>query len=251
MTNQGTADWDSMWAQSEADVDTILREESTPRWQQIEHAVRMRFGGFDRLKVVEIGAGHGTNAIHFARRGAIATVIDTSAVALSGARKIADKLDLKLNVVEADLFKLPPEFLGAFDLSCSFGLAEHFLGPERLGVIRAHLEVIQRKGLAVIGVPNRWAPTYRAWMGVLKARGHWPLGTEVPFSQGELRTLIGDAGGQVLSVGYGSLPASIVNYLVNPVFHNAGRRGVRAPQVRSPLDCLAYELTAIAQRTDE
>ncbi len=243
------ADWESMWAKAEINVAGVLREERTPRWRQIEQEVRLQFGDFRGLRVVEIGGGFGTNAIQFARRGATATVLDTSPSALAGAGTIAKELGVTLRTINTDLFRPREDLIGAFDVCCSFGLAEHFLDAKRLDVIAAHLTYIQPNGLAIISVPNRWAPTYRAWMGTLKARGHWPLGTEVPFSRSELSSLVEEAGGNVASFGYGSFPSSVIKFLLNPGLNKLGRRGLLTPEVRTPFDRLAYELTVFAQRT--
>ncbi len=100
----------------------------------------------------------------------------------------------------------------------------------------------------MIGVPNRWSFPYRTWMGFLKWRNHWPLGTEEPFGASELTARLRLAGGRIHHVGYGSFAATVVGYSVNPFLHNAGRPGIRRPQFRTPLDPLAYELLVIASR---
>lgn len=146
-------------------------------------------------------------------------------------------------LVEADLFALPPELLGAFDTSMSFGLCEHFLGERRLGVVRAHLDLVRPGGVALLGVPNRYAPVYRLWMAALKATGSWPLGTEEPFSAAELRRLAVQAGGRPLPAAYGSFAASVVGHEVNQALYRLGRKGLPVPQLQLPLlDRLAYEL---------
>jgi len=125
----------------------------------------------------------------------------------------------------------------------SFGLCEHFLGERRLAAVAAHLELARPGGLALLGVPNRLAPAYRLWMAALKRRGTWPLGTEEPFSAGELAALAGAAGGEPLEPVYGSFAASLVGHGVNQALYKLGRRGLRVRQVRVPvLDRFAYEL---------
>ena len=91
--------------------------------------------------------------------------------------------------------------------------------------------------------PNRLAPAYRLWMGLLKARGTWPLGTEEPFGATELRDLALRGGGRPLPPAYGSFLGSLVNHGVNQALFKLGRRGLPVPHVRLPLvDRLAYEL---------
>jgi hypothetical protein len=125
----------------------------------------------------------------------------------------------------------------------SYGLAEHFLGPRRLTVVTAHLEALRPGGLALIGVPNALAPAYRAWKGLMQRRGTWSLGTEEPYSAGELTRLAREAGGEPLAPIHGSFAASLVNHGVNQALFKLGRRGLPIPQLRTPfLDRFAYEL---------
>jgi len=237
------ADWERQWRDEPLDAAAPARESRTLRWREQERLVRERFGGFDGLRAIELGAGRGLNAFLFAQRGARVTLLDNAPTPLAQARALFDAHCVPLETVEADLFELPPETRGAFDVSMSYGLCEHFLGERRLGVVRAHLNVLRPGGLALLGVPNRYAPVYRAWTWTLMRRGTWPLGTEVPFSAAELRTLARQAGGEPLEPRYGSFVASVVNHGANQVLFKLGRRGLPIPQVRVPIvDRLAYEL---------
>jgi SAM-dependent methyltransferase len=243
MARETTADWDAQWTKEPLDLDAPRREAQTPRWRAQEQLVRERFGGFEGLHAIEIGSGRGLNAFLFAERGAEVTLVDESPVALEQARELFAAARVPATTVQADLFDLPDELRGAFDVSMSYGLCEHFLDERRLAVVRAHLDPLRPGGLALLGVPNRFAPVYRLWTWTLMRRGSWPLGTEVPFSASELRELARRAGGEPLEPRYGSFVASVVNHGVNQALFKLGRRGLPIPQVRVPVvDRLAYEL---------
>jgi SAM-dependent methyltransferase len=237
------ADWDAQWRVEPLDPAAAQAEARTPRWRAQERLVRSRFGGFDGLEVVELGAGRGLNALLYGQRGARVTLVDLSTFVLEQAGELFGRLGVEAELVEGDVFDLPELVRDRFDVSMSFGLAEHFLGERRLKVVGAHLEALRPGGLALLGVPNRYAPAYRLWMAALKARGTWPLGTEEPFSAGELAALAREAGGQPLEPEYGSFVGSLVNHGLNQALFKLGRRGLPVPQVRLPvLDRLAYEL---------
>jgi SAM-dependent methyltransferase len=237
------ADWEQQWREEPLDLDAPRREAATPRWRAQERLVEERFGGFEGLNAIEIGAGRGLNGLLFAERGAHVTLLDNAPTPLAQARSLFARADVAVETVEADLFALPASANDAFDVSMSYGLCEHFLEDRRLAVVRAHLDVLRPGGLALIGVPNRYAPVYRLWVATLKRRGTWPLGTEVPFSAGELRDLATRAGGRPLEPVYGSFIASVVNHGVNQALFNLGRGGLPIPQTSLPgLDRLAYEL---------
>ena len=237
------AQWDEQWRLTPIDLEAPASEARTPRWRAQERLVRGRFGSFEGVRAIELGAGRGLNGLLFAQRGADVTLLDNLPRALEQARELWDANGVSFHGAEADLFALPDELRGAFDVSMSYGLCEHFLGERRLAVVRAHLEVLRPGGLALIGVPNRRGVVYRAWKAVLERRGGWPFGTEEPFTARELSTLARLAGGKPLAPVYGSFASSLVDHSVNQVLHKLGRRPLPRPQVRVPgLDRLAYEL---------
>jgi SAM-dependent methyltransferase len=243
------ADWDAHWRVEPLDPAVAEAEERTPRWRGQERIVRARLGGFEGLRAIEIGAGRGLNGLLYARRGAHVTLLDESGFPLEQARELYAAHGVGFEAVEADVLALPTKLDGAFDVSMSFGLCEHFLGERRRAVVAAHLALLRPGGLAFLGVPNRRAPVYRLWMGILKRRGTWPLGTEEPFSAGELATLARAAGGRPLEPVYGSFVGSLVNHGLNQALFKLGRRGLRVPQLELPLlDRFAYELLLPVER---
>jgi SAM-dependent methyltransferase len=237
------ADWDAQWRAEPLDGAAATAEAGTPRWRAQERLVRERFGGFKGLKAVELGSGRGLNGALYASRGAEVTLVDRSRLVLEQAEELYAVFGAAFEAVEADVFALPVELLGQFDVAMSFGLCEHFLGDRRLAAVAAHLELVRPAGLALLGVPNRRAPAYRLWVATLKRRGTWPLGTEEPFSAAELERLARQAGGDPLEPVYGSFAASLVGHGVNQALYKLGRGGLPVPQVRTPvLDRFAYEL---------
>lgn len=244
MSSRGeqAADWNAVWRDTPEfeDLDAELRG---LRWRVQRELVTQRRSEIEGLRVIEVGAGRATNALLYALHGASATVLDGSAVALEQAVERFARHGLDLETVEADVLELPTNLLGRFDVSMSFGLCEHFLGDRRRRVVSAHVELLNDSGIAMVNVPNRLSPFYRAWMGLAKWRGTWTLGTEVPFSARELRTLAMQAGGRPLSPVYVGGLGTLVGQGVNPVLRRLGRSEVRVPQTKIPvLDLLAYDL---------
>ena len=237
------ADWESQWRAEPLDLTAATAEERTPRWRAQERLVDRLLGGFVGLRVVELGAGRGLNGLLHARRGAHVTLVDDSPLALAQAQELFRASDAEFEPLQADVFDLPTELFGGFDVSMSFGLCEHFLGERRRASVAVHLDLVRDGGLVFLGVPNRFSPVYRLWMATLQRRGTWPLGTEEPFSPAELAALARAAGGRPLSPAFGSFLASAVNHGVNQVLFKLGQRGLPVPQVRTPgLDRFAYEL---------
>ncbi len=241
--SEQAADWDAVWLKDDPDLDDARAEESGLRWRVQRDLVTQRRGGIEGLRIIEIGAGRATNALLYALHGAKATVLDQSAIALEQAAARFAQHDIEVETVEADVFDLPAELLGAYDVSMSFGLCEHFLDERRRGVVAAHVDLLTPDGIAMVNVPNKYSPFYRAWMGLAKRRGTWTLGTEVPFSARELCDLARRSGGTPLDpVHVGGL-GTIVNHGMNPVLRRVGLSELPVPQVQIPgVDLLAYDL---------
>ncbi len=242
--HEQAADWDALWeAGPEAGAEDLTLEARSIRWRTQEELVERHVGAFEGLRVIEVGGGRAENGLLYAKRGAHVTVLDRSPVALRQAQSRFAKHDLPLETIEADVFALPNNLLGNFDVSMSFGLCEHFLGERRHGVVAAHLELLRPGGLALINVPNRLSPIYRLWMATAKLRGRWVLGTEVPFSGREMLRLARACGGRPLRPVYCGGLGTIVNQGVNPVLTKLGAQPLAISQRRIPgLDYLAYDL---------
>jgi len=244
------ADWAGIWEETAFDRDADAKEEATPRWRAQERIVREDLGGFDSLAVIEIGAGRGLNAMLYGKRGADVTLLDVEDVALEQAARVYGDHALSFTPVRGDVFDLPADLLGRFDVSMSFGLCEHFAGETRTDVISAHLRLLRPGGIAMIGVPNRLSPVYRLWKAALERRGSWPFGTEIPYSAGELARRGRSAGGEPLAPAYGSFASSFVGHGVNQVLYKLGHKGLPLPQLQLPLlDRMAYELLVPIRRT--
>lgn len=198
MTEPNTPElWDDIWragASADEHRRNVAREELSIRWQRIEERVRARFGGFEDLRVIEIGAGAGTNAAAMAKRGAAVTLLDYSPLALGRARELFAANGLEAEFLEANALELPDAMRGASDIAMSFGLNEHFTGPERIGIFRAHLDALREGGIAIVSVPNARNAPYRASKWVAERTGRWKLGVEVPFTRKELESICGRLG---------------------------------------------------------
>jgi 2-polyprenyl-3-methyl-5-hydroxy-6-metoxy-1,4-benzoquinol methylase len=238
-----TADWDAMWSGLGEEADDPTAELTSLRFRVQDQILTNAFGSMQGLKVIEIGSGRATNALLYALRGADATVLDSSPIALEQARRRFASRGLEVTTIESDVFALPEDARGRFDVSMSFGLCEHFAGERRSGVIAAHVELLKPGGIAMVNVPNRLSPFYRLWMGLAKRRGTWTLGYEVPFSGRELVRLARESGGVPMRPLYLGGLGTLVNHGPNVLLERIGRRPLPVPQTQVPvLDYLAYDL---------
>jgi 2-polyprenyl-3-methyl-5-hydroxy-6-metoxy-1,4-benzoquinol methylase len=203
--------WDELWEKSlstEEDQYALAKEAHSIRWQRIEKATLELFGSFEGLKVIELGAGSGTYAALMAKRGAHVTILDYSNGALERGREFFQRNGLQAAFTNQDALALPSELLNHFDVSLSFGLAEHFRGPDRQKIVEAHLHVLRPGGLTFISVPNQFCPPYRIFKFIAQHTGKWIFGEEYPYSRWELITLAKRLGVRKYKILGGSLPGS-------------------------------------------
>jgi 2-polyprenyl-3-methyl-5-hydroxy-6-metoxy-1,4-benzoquinol methylase len=184
--------WDKLWATSvstEEDLFKLAQEENCIRWQRLEHIVQHEFGKFDGLRVIEIGAGAGTNAALMAKRGAQVTILDYSEAALKRSQEFFARNSVSAQMICQNALALPSDMQGQYDVAMSFGLTEHFRGDARLQINKAHFDVLRRGGIAFISVPNKFNPPYRIYKFAAELLRMWKVGEEYPYSRAELHRI--------------------------------------------------------------
>ena len=184
--------WDNFWKNNEMrqdDLDAVKYESYTIRWQRIEKIILNEFGKFDGLNVLEIGGGIGTNAALMARMGANVSILDYSNKALERSEKLFRKLGLSVNLIKDDALLLSSKYQNNFDITMSFGLAEHFTGKDRLNIIEAHIKPLRNGGITFISVPNKNNPPYRIYKYLAQKTKFWAVGEEYPYSRHELKQI--------------------------------------------------------------
>lgn len=183
--------WDSLWTETAEQEDryNLKKEENSIRWQRIEKEIILKFGDFKNLKVIEVGAGSGTNSLLFARRGAKVSVLDYSKNAISRSREFFKRNKCKADFVLADALKLPAKLKREYDVAMSFGLAEHFEGRQRTEIINSHFDLIKKNGIALISVPNKGNIPYRIHKAIMNILKFWKFGEEYPFTRQEFYSI--------------------------------------------------------------
>jgi SAM-dependent methyltransferase len=227
--------WDELWAGQighEDDLYALTTERAGARFRRIAQHVTQHFGGFEGLDAIEIGAGAGTNAALLAGLGANVTVLDYSEKALERSRVFFARNGVAARAICADALDLPADLRGGFDVSMSFGLAEHFIGRRRTEIIRSHLDLLRPGGMTFISVPNRANPPYRLYKLLAERTRHWKVGEEYPFSRRELEAICASLGVRVHSFFGDSLLTSM--RFIDPVAAVRAVLGRPAAQRSSP-----------------
>lgn len=243
--------WDKIWSKQPNLVSryrrSVQNEMISVRWKKIEDEALKMCGSFKGLKVVELGSGTGTASMIMSLKGAEATLLDYSEVALERAQKLFKEFKCDAKFFKIDCLKLPDELLSKFDISISLGLAEHFIGIQRRQIFQSHFSVLKDKGISFISVPNKLCLPYRFWKRYLELRHAWVYGTEVPFTHSELRRLVSDTGFKSCKIVGSSFLNSIDRFLFSNIFYRAGI----TTEIPSLLDdFLGYALVLIGYKND-
>lgn len=181
--------WDTLWTNSQGKIKSLIysvhEEEHGSVWPQIKASLEKNFGSIAGLQVIEVGAGSGTYGAILARHGATVTVLDYSENALQVSKDLYENLGIKATFILADALAIDKELKGKYDVSMSFGLAEHFADKQRIQIIRSHFDLLKPDGMTLISVPNQECWPYRFWKYQRTVRGKWNFGLELPYDQKE------------------------------------------------------------------
>jgi 2-polyprenyl-3-methyl-5-hydroxy-6-metoxy-1,4-benzoquinol methylase len=180
--------WDKFWEQniSTEDSTNLVKAENSIGWQRIEKIISQKFQIFSNLNIIELGAGSGTFSAIMAKKGAKVTLLDYSDNAIRTARELFRRNRLNAEFIKQDALSLQVDLLNKYDISMSFGLAEHFRGDQRINIIKVHFDVLKKDGIAFICVPNKYDIPYRVALYIAEHSIPWRTGEEYPFSRKEL-----------------------------------------------------------------
>lgn len=184
--------WDKVWKISSSikkDIYTLEKEEHSIRWQRMERLILKKYGSFKDLDVIELGAGAGTYAALIAKRGARVTILDYSNNALARSKYFFARNGVSAEYIQQNALSLSADVVGRYNVSMSFGLTEHFKGPDRIKINKAHFDVLRKGGITFISVPNAYNLPYRIFKFIAECVGKWNYGEEYPYTRNELRHL--------------------------------------------------------------
>ncbi len=121
--------------------------------QQWQHSY-FDFGGYSKKQVLEIGTGHGTDLLQFARGGAICSGVDITKNHLRLTKANFAHRGYQVNLFEADAANLPFED-ASFDCIYSFGVIHHIPDPEK--VIKECFRVLKPGGKIMVTMYYKWS----------------------------------------------------------------------------------------------
>lgn len=176
--------WDKYWQETKFDNKVIINNlKNSFFWKQLKIELLKNFGSFDKIRVVELGAGRGEMSLLMAMEGAQVTLVDESEFALTEAKKLYKEFNCKVILIKRDLFNIKQ---ANYDIAISFGLAEHFKDEKRFEIFKKHYDLVKDKGLIILSVPNAKSFPYRIYKYITSLFGLWKYGIEIPYTEKEI-----------------------------------------------------------------
>ncbi len=168
--------WDSEWKKYNR------RPYFKPNKRVVEVIAECFRGTLKGRKIIELGAGSGSDIISLIKKGAIGYGLDFSKESLWTMNYWATKKDVDLNIVKATAEKIPfPD--NYFDCVYSVGLMEHFVNP--LPLFKEQIRVLKPGGFLLIDVPQKFTP-YTIAKHIRMIKNTHPFGWETEYSKSDL-----------------------------------------------------------------
>jgi SAM-dependent methyltransferase len=228
------AHWQRFWEEAdELDLDDVYGTDG--------RMVREITGIFDLadsrdlsgLRILEVGAGTGRDAVTLARFGAEVVTLDYVQGSLGLTIKAADRSGVTVVPVCGDGTAMPFAE-GTFDVVFHQGLLEHF--PDPFPLLRDNFRVLKPGGHLVVDVPQTFH-YYTLGKKVLIALDRWFAGWETQFTIAELEKLVQKEGMTVTrSYGDWMVPGLWYRALRKLILTRTGRR---LPMHPEPIPALA------------
>ncbi len=133
-------------------------------------------------KIMELGAGSGSDIVSLTQAGAKGFALDFSKESIESITHWAKKKNCKLKIVKANIKKIPyPD--NFFDMVYSVGLMEHF--AKILPYLEEQIRIIKPGGFLLIHVPQKYT-LYTIAKHVRMNLGTHPFGWETEYSKEDL-----------------------------------------------------------------
>lgn len=177
----------------------------------IKEILKITNGDLRGKKILEVGAGSGSDVIDLTKRGAQCFALDFSKESINICQKLAKQERVDIKAILADCRQIPIES-DYFDLVFSVGLVEHFKDP--IPVLREQLRVLKKGGFLIIDVPQKYN-LYTIVKRIRMLLGSFPFGWETEYSVNDLKRIAREADIKIVrfygrdSAFLGRLPTAI------------------------------------------
>jgi SAM-dependent methyltransferase len=216
----------------------------------------LSLGSMGGKRILEVGAGLGSDSEYLAGLGAVVTLVDFSREALSLVQGRGRDEAVRLSLVEADA-RLLPFAGGTFDIVFHQGFLEHFRDPVPL--LEEQRRILRPGGHLIADVPQKYS-LFTVRKKVRMRQGRWIVPWETQYSINGLEATLGAAGFEIvrgyawgMGLSFGRMPARLVRRLRGIGRPKNPKEAVAARRPESPrIFCyLADCIGVVAKKPDK
>lgn len=183
-------------------------------WEKTVQYILKKKISFEHLHIAEVGCGTGTFSLTLGLLGAEVVLIDIDPQAIKMAKEVFNIFECNTEFIQMSVLDPVPEFLiNRFDIVISGGLAEHFIGDDRLKCVAFHEALLREGGFSYIGVPNKLSPFYQMVRLFRIVTRTWRMEIEIAYTYWELKRLAKEVGfAEFEVIGNHSLRKDLIDY---------------------------------------
>jgi len=173
--------WNNLWRLFSQDIFY------KPNTKVTDEIIDLFDGQLMGIKILEVGAGSGSDCITLAKLGGKCFALDFSREALKTCQHLAKEADVEVKSILADCRQIPVQD-GFFDLVFSVGLVEHFKNP--VPMLREQIRVLKNGGFFIVDVPQKYN-LYTIVKHLRMVLGSNPFGWETEYALTDLKKIAG------------------------------------------------------------
>lgn len=172
----------------------------------IKEILKITNGNFKGKKILEVGAGSGSDVIDLTKRGAQCFALDFSKESINICQRLAKQEGVNIKTILADCRRIPIES-DYFDFVFSVGLVEHFKDP--VPILQEQLRVLKKGGFLIVDVPQKYN-LYTIVKHLRMKFGKHPFGWETQYSVWDLKKFSGNLG--IKQIGFYGRESAFFNH---------------------------------------
>lgn len=167
----------SIWERHTEDVKVDKEMLNSPAFFQKELAILMRLIAKSESKCIEVGCEFGITS-YLLPKTFDKSFVDYNEDALNKCKQLGQISGQSGNYILCDMFQMPLEHIGKYDLVFNAGVIEHYDLEDRVKLLQSMNKMATHDGIVVVAFPNHYSFPYRLAYSLMTLFGKWKFPKE-------------------------------------------------------------------------